>query len=183
MDEAKAVVDRLRAPLWFPVAQDLDGQVSKRRVIVREALGDRIKRELGKLQMGFMDAAGRLQERKNASGTQILVRHVLDDIDVVGNVLDPFADFLMVDEEALTGPALDLIGDVLVDQIEYFDDTRRSPKEQLEGRLSRRASSNSTSLPSMSSTRSLTILTDTLCSWRSSKQPRPATPRADDAAT
>lgn len=133
LTEARATVNQLRTPIWFPVAKEIDGEPKNERVVLEDALAARLDGELARLHQGLMRAHGRLQARRNANEKDILFREVMDDIDMVGDVLQPLVTFAAIDRDTLSGPLIDIVGDILTAQIDVFDNTRRSPEEQLRG--------------------------------------------------
>jgi len=133
LTEARATVNQLRTPIWFPVAKEIDGEPKNERVVLEGQLAARLDGELARLQRGLMQAHGRLRARRAANQEDIRLREVMDDIDMVGDVLQPLVDFAAIDPDTLSGPLMDIVGEILVAQIDVFDNTRRSPSEQLRG--------------------------------------------------
>jgi hypothetical protein len=135
IDEVRAVLTQLREPLWFPVAHNMKDKVSNRRVVLSAGLHRRFDQELARIRTGLLRAETRLRVKREAhphpDGIQL--SEMADDIDAVGDVVDPLARFVEIDETKLSGPLIDLVGDIALEQLEHFDNTRRSPDKQLEG--------------------------------------------------
>lgn len=133
----RAVVDGLYRGIEYPVALELVGRVSQGRRVISAGLRDRFHRFIDRIRTA-VHATQRLLTLRIDSRVYP-ISEVLEDFSPTG-LLAVVADAIQivgVDGEpgagALSGPLIDLMRDFLLEQIDVFDDTRRSPDHQLAG--------------------------------------------------
>jgi hypothetical protein len=124
---ARGIVEKLNKEITFPVAVELEKQVTHKRKILSDALARRFKQELSNVEAGLGPTLQAFKDRRK-SGVYP-VGGFFDDL-YISKFLKSLTQFLKVDANTLSGPLCDLLADTLKEQIEKFDDTTASPQAQ-----------------------------------------------------
>ncbi|HVZ37322.1 MAG TPA: hypothetical protein VG963_33100, partial [Polyangiaceae bacterium] len=122
------VVDKLERGVTFPLARQLADKVCAGRQVLSAPLAARFRLQLEQLRTGI-DPTLRAFQARLARGVFPLMG-LIDDVRL-NAFLRPLVQFVDIDAQSLEGPLWRLVHDLLIEQIEEFDDTVTSPEQQL----------------------------------------------------
>lgn len=131
---ANRVIDNLTTPLKYPIAPGLNGKIKTERPILSPQSASQCKALLRRAQEAVNPFRARIEARRN-SGVYPL-QGFFDDLiaqDSLTVLITRLVELIDIDTTTLSGPILDLITSVALDQVDQFDDTVRTPAAQLAG--------------------------------------------------
>jgi hypothetical protein len=127
--QVRQVITRLNQGITFPVATEVRGKVTNERKIMSNALAQRFLHALGQLEAGLSPTELAFTARRRRG--QYPLSGFFDDLHIT-QFLEPLIRFISVDRNTLRGPLCDLIHQLLVEQLDEFDNTSSSPVGQLQ---------------------------------------------------
>jgi len=126
--EVEKIVTQLNREIEFKVAKGLEGKVSNKRQIISDDLRDRLLSELTTIQTGLKPTIQAFQNRM--AQAQYPVLSFFDDLHF-NAFITPLVELLAINPDTLEGKLSNLLHDILLEQIDEYDNTSNSPNHQL----------------------------------------------------
>jgi hypothetical protein len=128
LKEVEKIVTQLNREIEFKVAKGLEKKVSNKRQIISDDLRDRLLSELTTIQTGLKPTIQAFQQRM--AQAQYPVLGFFDDLHF-NAFITPLVELLTINPDTLEGKLSNLLHDILLEQIDEYDNTSNSPNHQL----------------------------------------------------
>lgn len=128
--QLRAVVERLNKGIEYPVPKELDAKLKKHRQVMSNGLAAKFRHELSRIESGLTKTEAAFRDRIKRG--RFPRKGFFEDLHIP-DVLTPLLDFISVDRTTLSGPLWNLVCQLLVEQIDVFDNTTTTPAAQLKG--------------------------------------------------
>ncbi|AKJ02352.1 hypothetical protein ATI61_108261 [Archangium gephyra] len=128
----RAAIHQLNQGITYEVHKSVHPSKKQTRQVLSSALAARFLRHLDLLEPGLVKTRAAFAKRLKEQRFPILC--VAEDL-YVTEFLKPLNDFLQVNPKTLSGPVLELVIQLLVEQVDVFDNTGTTPAPQLLGKM------------------------------------------------
>ena len=126
LDETQKIVKFLNTKVELKLPKGLKGKVPSQRQIISDALKDRLLEKLRIIQNGLAQTIPAFEKRMVQDKYPML--GFFDDVSAF---ITPVIELLRINSENLTGELSNLVYDIVIEQIDRYDNTTNSPDHQL----------------------------------------------------
>jgi hypothetical protein len=126
LDETQKIVKFLNTEVELKLPKGLKGKVPSQRQIISDALKARFLGKLRTIQDGLAQTIQAFEKRMEQDKYPML--GFFDDVSAF---INPILDLLRINSENLTGEFSNLVYEILIEQIDRYDNTTNSPVHQL----------------------------------------------------